>query len=208
MDTAQEALDYDQMDHSTVNRLFVRDFLAFCPEPGFVLDLGTGTAQIPIELCQQHPNASVVAIDAAAEMLLLAEKNIEKAQLGDRIRVQLCDAKELPLGDNSFSSVISNSIIHHIPNPLLAMSEMLRVLEVGGALFVRDLLRPKDRPTLESLVHLHAGDANEHQRKLFADSLHAALSLEELRELIQQLGRDPNTVQQTSDRHWTWAVIK
>ena len=44
-----------------------------------VLDLGTGTAQIPLELCRQNPRVRVVAIDLAEEMLRLAAQNIERA---------------------------------------------------------------------------------------------------------------------------------
>jgi len=41
---------------------------------------------------------------------------------------------------------------------------------------------------------------------MLADSLRASLTLEELREIIAGLGFSPESVQQTSDRHWTWAV--
>lgn len=55
MDTPEEALAYDSMDHADVNRVFVDDFLAADPEAGEILDLGTGTALIPIELCRRAP---------------------------------------------------------------------------------------------------------------------------------------------------------
>ena len=56
MDTPEEASDYDRMDHSEVNRRFASDFFSACPNPtGVILDVGTGTAQIPIEMCRQHP---------------------------------------------------------------------------------------------------------------------------------------------------------
>ena len=53
MDTPDEAHDYDAMDHSTVNRVFVADFLSVWDGGTPLLDVGTGTAQIPIELCRQ-----------------------------------------------------------------------------------------------------------------------------------------------------------
>ena len=59
-------LDYDAMDHSAVNRVFVQDFLAVWDGGLSILDVGTGTAQIPIELCRQSPAAKIVAIDLAA----------------------------------------------------------------------------------------------------------------------------------------------
>ena len=91
-------------------------------------------------------------------------------------------------------------------------------------------LRPPDVPTFGALLSLwptwlsyavsylfiaivwtnhhylmrYAGEATPHQRQMFADSLHAALSLDEIRGLIASLGFARDGVQQTSDRHWTW----
>ncbi|MEO8494759.1 MAG: hypothetical protein ABI614_06795 [Planctomycetota bacterium] len=50
MDTPEEARDYNEMDHSEVNRIFLDDLLACGEIVGDILDLGTGTALIPIEL--------------------------------------------------------------------------------------------------------------------------------------------------------------
>ncbi|MEZ6069552.1 MAG: hypothetical protein R3C10_04605 [Pirellulales bacterium] len=58
MDTAAEALAYDRMDHTAVNMAFVDDLIAAAGEANDltnVLDLGTGTALIPIELCRRAP---------------------------------------------------------------------------------------------------------------------------------------------------------
>ena len=43
---------------------------------------------------------------------------------------------------------------------------------------------------------------------MFADSLHAALTLDEVRRMIAAIGFDPSTVRATSDRHWTWTAHK
>ena len=93
MDTPEEARDYDAMDHSAVNRLFVADFLAAGPVTSAVLDVGTGTAQIPIELCRADPSARVVAVDAAAHMLTLARANIERAGLAGRFSAPESDER-------------------------------------------------------------------------------------------------------------------
>ena len=87
MDTTHDALDYDQMDHAEVNRRFVSDFLNALAVAGIsdeieVLDLGTGTAQIPIELCRQNANLRVVAIDLSVEMLKIAAENVARGRLG------------------------------------------------------------------------------------------------------------------------------
>jgi hypothetical protein len=59
MDTAEEAREYDLMDHRAVNVRFVTDVLDYMVRLGrsdlrglFVVDVGTGTARIPIEFCR------------------------------------------------------------------------------------------------------------------------------------------------------------
>lgn len=208
MDSPEEARDYDAMDHSAVNRAFVTDFLAAWGGDNLVLDVGTGTAQIPIEFCRRSPTAEVVAIDLALPMLTVGRDNVARAGFGDRVRLECHDAKQLPYAAESFAAVMSNSIIHHVPEPEFVVAEMVRVVRPGGLLFVRDLLRPDDEATLRHLVGTYAGGANKHQRQMFADSLHAALSLSEVRSLASRIGFDPLTVRQTSDRHWTWTAHK
>lgn len=208
MDTEREASEYDAMDHSGVNDLFVSDFLQVCPPETLddgerILDLGTGTALIPIEFCQQSSAGRIVGVDLAAEMLKAARRNVERAGCADRIDLQQCDAKGLPFGDQSFAAVMSNSIIHHIPEPLDCFREMLRVLKPGGLLFVRDLMRPISVEELEQLVRENAGNETEYSRQLFRQSLHAALTVEEVRAMIAPLGLPAECVQATSDRHWT-----
>lgn len=208
MDTAEDARDYDAMDHAAVNHLFAADFLKRWNGQNLVLDVGTGTAQIPIEICRQDSRPEVVAIDLAEHMLELARKNIERAGLAARILVTRMDAKWIYYHPGAFGAVISNSIIHHIPEPATCFQQMHAACRSGGVLFVRDLLRPVDGATLHKLVDTYAAGANAHQRKLFADSLHAALTLDEVREMVGKLGYAPETVSQTSDRHWTWCAMR
>ncbi len=212
MDSATEAVDYDQMDHSQVNRLFADDFLALFPAavtagPAWqVLDAGTGTAQIPIEIGRRRTDLKITAVDLAAHMLQLAQRNVIRAGLTGMIKLEQVDAKSLPYAPGAFDAVISNSIIHHIPDPRAVFREMARVLRPAGILFVRDLLRPAAAATLDRLVTTYAGDGNDHQRQMFRESLHAALTLDEVRELLRDAGQPVAWASQTSDRHWTIAT--
>src|SRR3954465_4514923 len=108
MDTAAEAHAYDAMDHSAVNRVFVTAFLAVWNGTSPILDLGTGTALIPIEFCRQSPKGEVVAVDAAAHMLAVAKENVRKAGFAGRIKCELVDAKGMHFAAGSFPGVMSN----------------------------------------------------------------------------------------------------
>jgi ubiquinone/menaquinone biosynthesis C-methylase UbiE len=208
MDAADDAADYDAMDHSGVNAAFVRDFFATRPDASKILDVGTGTALIPIEMARHHSTVRILGIDLADGMLGIARQNVNKAGYHDRIRCEKIDANKLPYAADSFSAVVSNSIVHHIPEPAACLAEMWRVCARGGQIFVRDLVRPDSMMALQTIVNRYAAADTVHQRQLFADSLHAALTLDEIRALIAALGDDPANVTMTSDRHWTWSSRK
>jgi ubiquinone/menaquinone biosynthesis C-methylase UbiE len=218
MDTAQEASDYDAMDHREVNARFVDDLLSAQPPLGRVLDVGTGTALIPIELCRRTPAASVDAIDLAAHMLELAKRNVARARLDGRVRVALQDAKKAGWPEGAFDTVMSNSIVHHIPDPRDVLAEIWRLTRVGGTLFVRDLSRPEDDARVRGLVATYAGipaglapdvrAMHERQRDLFEASLRAALTPAEVQAVVAPLGIPAGSVRMTSDRHWTLSCRK
>lgn len=215
MDTAEEADDYDRMDHSTVNQKFVADFLAALTAQGIIVDAsmqifdaGTGTALIPITLKQAGCAAHIIAADAATEMLKLATVNIARAGLSTQITTELRDCKALPEEDDTLAAVISNSIIHHIPDPSAVFAECWRILQPGGLLFVRDLARPESDEIVEHLVRTYAGTESPRQQQLFSQSLHAALTVEEVAELLEPLGITASAVTMTSDRHWTLIAKK
>lgn len=208
MDTLAEAVDYGAMDHAEVNRVFVADLLAAGPYEGETLDLGTGTAQIPIALCRQRPHARVLGVDSAENMLEVARRNVQEAGLADRIQLQRVDAKRLPYADGQFANVISNSIVHHVPDPKEVIEEAWRVAAPGGLVFFRDLSRPEDDRTVRRLVETYAAGANRHQQRMLENSLRAALTVEEVRHLVAELRQSPDSVRATSDRHWTWVASK
>ena len=215
MDSAQEAADYDAMDHRGPNEAFATDCLQFAAFSR-ALDVGTGTALIPIAMCSKAPSLEMVGVDLAEHMLELARKNVDRAGLASRIELQKIDAKALPFGDGEFDAVVSNSIVHHIPEPAHALGEMIRVAK--RVVFVRDLVRPETDADVKRLVTLYGGvpassdaaaiDKHARQIALFDASLRAALAVDEVRAMVAPFGVPAEAVTQTSDRHWTIAYEK
>ena len=99
--------------------------------------------------------------------------------------------------------VTSNSLVHHIPDPRAIFQEIARIARPGAPILIRDLVRPENQQTLEQLVQTHAAQWSPLQRTLFADSLHAALTLEEVRQMLDQCGLPDVGVTQITDRHWS-----
>ena len=216
MDTEVEALDYDAMDFDRVNGAFCEDLLRRFPSPRVCLDVGTGTGRIPLLLCTRDRNVRVVGVDLAEQMLKKAQANIAAAGFTSRASFRVADAKSLA-GTRPFDLVMSNSLIHHIPNPGEALLAMWACVAPGGGLFVRDLYRPPTEKALEEILIRNGGASPEdpaersqfeRQLGLFRASLHAALTLEEARALAEQLPGASSEVTMTSDYHWTLSATK
>ena len=178
------------------------------PEPLQIFDAGTGTALIPLELLSRGVRATVTASDLAEQMLVVARENVRAAGVGHSIRLVLSDCKQLPDAPGTYDAVMSNSIVHHIPQPQFVLAELWRILKPGGLLFIRDLMRPADQETLDAIVQTYAGSANAHQQQMFRDSLHAALTIDEVCKLLREIGIPTAGVRATSDRHWTIVAHK
>jgi ubiquinone/menaquinone biosynthesis C-methylase UbiE len=113
------------------------------------------------------------------------------------------DAKRLPLPDACADLVTSNSLVHHIPDPRAVFREIARIVRPGGSILIRDLARPESEGELAALVKTHAGGASQLQRRLFSDSLRAALTLVEVRDLLAECGLAGVSVEKITDRHWS-----
>jgi len=204
MDSWEEALDYDAMDFVEVNTAFAQTVSELCRlDTAKVLDAGTGTARIPIILSQMHPQWQIWGIDLAENMLKLGFQNVKAAGLQDRINLELVDAKRLPYPDEYFELVISNSLVHHLPNPLPFLLELKRVLQPQGSICIRDLIRPTDAATIDRLVEGIGTEYSDRQKDLFRDSLHAAFTIDEVEQLVAQAKISGVRIYQSSDRHWT-----
>ncbi|MBR8828488.1 MAG: methyltransferase domain-containing protein [Gomphosphaeria aponina SAG 52.96 = DSM 107014] len=203
MDTEAEAVDYDAMDFTEVNTAFAEKAIEIAPKVAKILDAGTGTARIPIIICQKRPHWKIIAIDMAKSMLERGKKNIELAGLTSQIQLELIDAKQMPYPPEQFNLVISNSLVHHLPNPLPFFQEVKRVLQPNGAILIRDLMRPPSQKIINNMVEEIGGDYNQHQKDLFRDSLQAALTLNEVQDLVAIAGLTAVKIYQSSDRHWT-----
>jgi tRNA1(Val) A37 N6-methylase TrmN6 len=109
MDTWLEATAYDEMDFQAVNTVFAADAIELDPHAVKILDAGTGTARIPILMCQQRPQYLFTAVDLAQSMLIIGQRNVESAQLTQRIRLEQVDSKRMPYPDLEYDMVISKT---------------------------------------------------------------------------------------------------
>ena len=203
MESCEDSEAYDAMDHTEVNIAFVERLLELGAGDGRFLDVGTGPAHIPILLAQRLPTVEIVGVDLSPNMLELGDFHIAEAGLTDRITLAQADAKSLPYPSQFFDGVISNSIVHHIPDPLPVLREVGRVIRPDGLLLIRDLIRPKTTEAALRLVEQYSNGATPYQQKLFYDSFLASFTVPEVEDMLAQANLPGAVVVQSSDRHWS-----
>lgn len=203
MGSTEEAREYAAMDHTEANESFVQALLQHGCDRGDLLDIGTGPGDIPLLLVQKTKDAEVTAIDLSDEMLKIARLKVAHAGHSLRIRLMHADAKGLPFADRHFDGVFSNTILHHVSDPVAYFRDARRVLRDGGALVIRDLVRPANEAEVDALVDRYAALASAYARGLFRASLIAAYTIDEVRDFMAQSGLADASVEMTSDRHMT-----
>lgn len=103
-----------------------------------VLFVGVGTgADLPYFLNKGY---EITAIDFSSEMLKVAKG---KNQNGS-VRFMQMDAQNLEFENESFDFIVASLILSVVPQPKLALSEMVRVLKKNSSFVVFDKFVPKD----------------------------------------------------------------
>lgn len=110
-----------------------------------ILDLATGSADIPEELCRwaraRGRKISIVATDISAEILEVARKRIEGAGFGGLVDFAVCDAVSPPFANKSFDVAVCSLAFHHLElgQAQHALREMERLSRSG--FIVNDIYR-------------------------------------------------------------------
>jgi demethylmenaquinone methyltransferase/2-methoxy-6-polyprenyl-1,4-benzoquinol methylase len=113
------------------------------------LDAGAGTGQLALALARASSTpVTIEAVDISEQMLQRADNRMSRAGLDFAVRQ--ADARQLPYDDNTFDVAMTAHLLEHMPNPRLAIAEMVRVTRPGG-LVVACLTR---RSALGLYIHL------------------------------------------------------
>jgi 2-polyprenyl-3-methyl-5-hydroxy-6-metoxy-1,4-benzoquinol methylase len=121
-----------------------------------ILDVGTGSADIPQALCAWGPQVGadfdVVATDISDTILHVARDRISTVGLSRKIRFLACDAAQLPFGTGEFDYVTCSLAFHHLDlrQARLALREMARVARSG--FIVNDIYRAQGAWYMASIL--------------------------------------------------------
>ena len=102
-----------------------------------VLDVGTGTGTLAIELVRRFPALRVTGADASGGMLDEARSTARRSLPGDdmrRLDFLRGEAAHLPFESSVFDAVVSSFMFQIVPNRHAALREVRRVLRPDGLL--------------------------------------------------------------------------
>jgi ubiquinone/menaquinone biosynthesis C-methylase UbiE len=172
-----------------VYRDCVRKILKKSPGGSRILDIGTGSGLMAIELLKAlKSEAWITGIDISEDMLSIAHQNAQKAGLDSKIDFKVSSAAAMPFSDGSFDIVVSNASLHHWIDPQAVFREIKRVTVKGGFCFMRDNMRlsPIFNPLI-SLISRIKG-MNEGQHDLWIKAIQAGYTVPELKALLKKTG--------------------
>jgi SAM-dependent methyltransferase len=100
-----------------------------------------------------------------------------------------------------YDAVLSNSLLHHLADPLDLWRAVRAAGRPGAAVLVMDLARPADVEGVDRVLAAHAAGAPEVLWNDFRNSLFAAYTVEEVRDQLAAAGIAGLSVEMVSDRH-------
>ena len=113
-----------------------------------VLEVGVGTGK---NMSFYPGDAQVTAIDLTPGMLEKARARARK--LGLHVDLRLGDVQELEFADETFDTVVSTCVFCSVPDPILGLHEVLRVLKPDGRLLMIEHVR-SGNPLLGNVMDL------------------------------------------------------
>lgn len=203
MDDPEQVLAYAEADFEEENQGFVDQFFSLYDEleSPHILDLGCGPGDIPIRVARRHSTCRVTGIDASQPMIAYAEQAVQKAGFHDRVHF-LCQRFQDVNLSSPADAMISNSLVHHVPNPLQFWYSLKTLLKPGGRVLVMDLLRPESPEAAQAIVDEQAAGEPELLRHDFFHSLLAAFTEDEVAAQLAELNLSRLMVDVPDDRHW------
>ena len=102
-----------------------------------LLDVGSGPGTITADLARLVAPGRVVALETSAEILAVTRAGVEASGCTG-VEYLTGDVQALDLPDDSFDVVHAHQVLQHLPDPVAALREMVRVCRPGGVVAVRD----------------------------------------------------------------------
>jgi SAM-dependent methyltransferase len=112
------------------SRLVAMEFLQWlAPGPELDwLDVGCGTGALTDTIVQRADPRTVRAVDLAENFISYARAHVRDA----RVTFEIADAQSLPVASRQFDLAVSGLALNFVPQPALAVREMVRAVRPGG----------------------------------------------------------------------------
>jgi len=208
MEDEAQVLAYAAAEFEEENQGFLDRFREYFPEftEGHILDLGCGPGDIPVRFARALPSCRITGVDASEPMIGLAGVAVKQAGLADRITFR-CERFQGVSLIEPVDAVVSNSLLHHVPNPLQFWYRLRQLVKPGSPVLVMDLLRPDSPEEAQAIVDRNAAKEPEILRRDFYNSLLAAFTEDEVAAQLAEMNLSRLIVDVVDDRHWVVSGI-
>jgi ubiquinone/menaquinone biosynthesis C-methylase UbiE len=158
------------------------------PPGSRVLEAGCGIGAQTVTLAEKSPGAGITSVDLSETSLAQAEARVRAAGFSN-VTFRQADIYALPFADGAFDHAFVCFVLEHLPDPVLALAGLRRVLSPGGTITVIEgdhgsaFFHPRSEAAERAISCLIALQAEKGGNALIGRELYPLLSRAGFREV-------------------------
>ena len=199
----EQVIAYAEADFEWPHSNFIRMIHNKFPDAevsGKAIDLGCGPGDITFRFATEFPEIKVHALDGSIEMIRYAN-NLRTSRDDIRDRVIFINSMiDEYRPSYTYDWIISNSLLHHLPDPMVFWDSLKSFARSGSTVFVMDLFRPESMEDAMVLTNKYTEGEPDALKNDFYNSLISSFDIDEVRDQLNT-GNLDLSVEKVSDRH-------
>ncbi|MBB4954067.1 ubiquinone/menaquinone biosynthesis C-methylase UbiE [Agrobacterium vitis] len=202
--TEEEEFFYAKADYSAPHEALAKEIYATVGSGAkWAIDIGCGPGDVLLRLRRLATDWILVGADISARMLSLASEDEAKRLTANETPINwlMINGRRIALPEATFDVVISNSVLHHVADPVHFWSEIGRLSKPGTEVFVRDLRRPASEAEARAIIERNIPNEYEVVKTHYFSSLLSSYTCSEVESQLRKAGISGLSVMEIEDRY-------
>jgi cyclopropane fatty-acyl-phospholipid synthase-like methyltransferase len=145
---------------------------------GYIANIGCGTCDYDIEICERFKDIIIDAYDDSEEMIKIAQERVNSSKFKNRINLKKQNIRNIK---KKYDMIFSTNTLHHFYDPADFWISIKNMSNDKTKILIIDILRPESDNIINDIVTNSAQTLDNNFIKSYKNSLRSAFTIEEIK---------------------------